>query len=210
MSKKRAARCPKCQAKMLIEPKAESFRIKCASCGLVLSVPASPVQPSAVTIENVVETTKLPAATKEPPKPPHFTEFQGYNVEESRRSVEKFIKSEWTPGKACATILGSFWLIVLLLLWSSEALLLILPIQKEELADHAPALVRIILQPFLALLVTVGFGLYLAPSGVAILRRHNNAIPVFLVNMFLGWTFLGWVGAFVWSFTDNAKPRSAN
>ena len=26
------------------------------------------------------------------------------------------------------------------------------------------------------------------------------------LNLFLGWTFVGWVGALVWAMTDNVKP----
>jgi hypothetical protein len=27
-----------------------------------------------------------------------------------------------------------------------------------------------------------------------------------VLNLFLGWTFLGWVIAMVWAFTDNTRP----
>lgn len=45
---------------------------------------------------------------------------------------------------------------------------------------------------------------YFLPTVVAVLRRYHNALPVFLVNLFLGWTLLGWLGALIWSCM--AKP----
>ena len=44
-------------------------------------------------------------------------------------------------------------------------------------------------------------GLYFIPSIVASHRNHHNTIPILLVNVFLDWTFLGWVLALVWSTT---------
>jgi hypothetical protein len=48
---------------------------------------------------------------------------------------------------------------------------------------------------------------YFIPTLVALMRRHSNAAPVVLLNLFLGWTFIGWVVALVWSFTDNTTAR---
>jgi len=39
-------------------------------------------------------------------------------------------------------------------------------------------------------------------------RSHHNAATIFLLNLFLGWTFLGWVIALVWSATAVQKPSS--
>jgi hypothetical protein len=36
---------------------------------------------------------------------------------------------------------------------------------------------------------------------------HLNLVPIFLVNLLLGWSFLGWVGALVWSFTSHTKAN---
>ena len=47
--------------------------------------------------------------------------------------------------------------------------------------------------------------MYFAPSIVAILRKHRNKLPIFVLNLFVGWTFLGWVGALVWSCTTQKR-----
>ena len=49
----------------------------------------------------------------------------------------------------------------------------------------------------IAFLVTVAI-LFL-PTIVAVSRHHKNRVPIFLLNFFLGWTFIGWVVAFIWS-----------
>lgn len=51
--------------------------------------------------------------------------------------------------------------------------------------------------------------IYLFPTVIAFVRKHGNLMPVFLVNLFLGWTIIGWFIAFVWSTTNNVRPRTA-
>lgn len=46
---------------------------------------------------------------------------------------------------------------------------------------------------------------YFLPALVASARRHRNTSAIFALNLFLGWTFIGWVVAIVWSFTDNTR-----
>ncbi len=49
--------------------------------------------------------------------------------------------------------------------------------------------------------VALFFCLYFLPAIVAHRRDHHNKAAIFILNLFLGWTFLGWVGALVWSLT---------
>jgi hypothetical protein len=42
--------------------------------------------------------------------------------------------------------------------------------------------------------------LYFIPTAIASVRNHNNITSIFILNIFLGWTVLGWVGALIWSF----------
>ena len=41
--------------------------------------------------------------------------------------------------------------------------------------------------------------LYFLPTIIAIARHHRNALAIFLVNFFTGWTGIGWIVALVWS-----------
>lgn len=43
--------------------------------------------------------------------------------------------------------------------------------------------------------------MYFLPTFVAGLRHHHNGGAIFLLNLLLGWTLLGWVLALVWSVT---------
>ncbi len=43
--------------------------------------------------------------------------------------------------------------------------------------------------------------LYFLPWLIALIRGHHNAGAIFVLNFLLGWTFIGWLFAFIWSFT---------
>jgi hypothetical protein len=66
------------------------------------------------------------------------------------------------------------------------------------------------LAAFVALGTLVGFAFALAlfflPTLVAKSRNHPNTLPIFLVNLFFGWTFIGWAIALVWACTRPAQP----
>ena len=40
---------------------------------------------------------------------------------------------------------------------------------------------------------------YFLPTVVAGFRGHKNTLAIFLLNLFLGWTLFGWLGALIWS-----------
>lgn len=54
--------------------------------------------------------------------------------------------------------------------------------------------------------LVVALFVYFLPTGIAQQRRHRERTPIFLLNLLLGWTFMGWVAAFVWSLTSNVEP----
>ena len=47
--------------------------------------------------------------------------------------------------------------------------------------------------------------LYFAPALVARSRKHKSAQAITLLNIFLGWTVLGWIVAAVWAHTGNTR-----
>ena len=57
----------------------------------------------------------------------------------------------------------------------------------------------------LILLVTVPIGFL--PSIVAAARMHPRMLWILLVNIFLAWTFVGWIGALVWSLLPISRSR---
>jgi hypothetical protein len=44
--------------------------------------------------------------------------------------------------------------------------------------------------------------IYLLPTIIASSRKHHNAGAIFALNLLLGWSFIGWIVALVWSFTN--------
>jgi hypothetical protein len=52
------------------------------------------------------------------------------------------------------------------------------------------------------LLSMLGLSLYLLPALIAYQRSHINRHAIFLVNLLLGWSIIGWVVALIWSATS--------
>jgi hypothetical protein len=43
---------------------------------------------------------------------------------------------------------------------------------------------------------------YFIPALIAAIR-HRQTLAIFVLNLFLGWTIVGWVGALVWACTTS-------
>ena len=48
-----------------------------------------------------------------------------------------------------------------------------------------------------------GFLVYFLPTIVALLREKYDRVSIFLLNLFLGWTVIGWIVAMVWAFKND-------
>ena len=44
-----------------------------------------------------------------------------------------------------------------------------------------------------------GFVMYFLPSIIAIVRSKRDVTAIILLNLFLGWTMIGWVVSLVWA-----------
>lgn len=49
---------------------------------------------------------------------------------------------------------------------------------------------------------------YFIPFITAKIRKHHNALAIFVLNFLLGWTALGWIAALIWSCTQVKTPDS--
>ena len=56
------------------------------------------------------------------------------------------------------------------------------------------------------MLIVIPISAYFLPTIVAAARKHPNERPDLVINLFTGWTGLGWIIALAWSFTAIAKP----
>lgn len=56
------------------------------------------------------------------------------------------------------------------------------------------------------IIVFIALPLYLLPTLIGLIRRKRNRLPIFLLNLFAGWTVLGWIIALVWgAMSDKEK-----
>ncbi len=51
--------------------------------------------------------------------------------------------------------------------------------------------------------------LYFAPSFIAHRREHANRTAILVLNIFLGWTMIGWVIALVWAHSTASAPQAS-
>ncbi|AEV97743.1 hypothetical protein A4D02_16135 [Niastella koreensis] len=55
------------------------------------------------------------------------------------------------------------------------------------------------------ILIIIAFSLYFLPSIIANARKNSNATAITLLNLFLGWTVIGWITALIWAFASSSK-----
>ena len=53
--------------------------------------------------------------------------------------------------------------------------------------------------------IVIGLFVYFIPTIIGL--RKRNAAAIFMLNLFLGWTFVGWVVALVWAFTVDSEQK---
>lgn len=44
-----------------------------------------------------------------------------------------------------------------------------------------------------------GFVMYFLPSIIALARSKRDTLAIFLLNLFLGWSVIGWLVALIWA-----------
>jgi hypothetical protein len=57
------------------------------------------------------------------------------------------------------------------------------------------------------ILAIVGF-IYFIPSIYARSQHRRNTAAIFLLNLFLGWTLIGWIIACIWAEMKDPQPAS--
>ncbi len=62
----------------------------------------------------------------------------------------------------------------------------------------------------LILLIAMGAGAYLFPAFIAGFREVRNIGGIIALNVLLGWTVLGWVGALVWAISGETRQQAAD
>ncbi len=49
------------------------------------------------------------------------------------------------------------------------------------------------------ILFIISIGIYFIPTIVASSNKKRNVVGIFVLNLFFGWTLIGWVGSLVWA-----------
>jgi hypothetical protein len=48
-------------------------------------------------------------------------------------------------------------------------------------------------------------GIYFLPTIIANINQKKNENAILVLNLFLGWTFIGWVVALIWAVSHESK-----
>jgi hypothetical protein len=49
-----------------------------------------------------------------------------------------------------------------------------------------------------------GFVLYFLPTIIALIKSKRDTVAILLLNLFLGWSVIGWIIALVWAAKNDA------
>jgi len=76
---------------------------------------------------------------------------------------------------------------------------------KRNLTVFQIVLILICLVIIIYLPILLLVPIYFIPSFVADYRDHQSKMGITALNLFLGWTFLGWVISLVWALSSVEK-----
>ena len=81
--------------------------------------------------------------------------------------------------------------------------------EKANAKAEAEASARLRMRAGMTLLFVVAFLIYFLPSIVAFRRKKTNTAAILCLNIFLGWTLVGWVVSLTWALTVDAAQLLA-
>ncbi len=58
---------------------------------------------------------------------------------------------------------------------------------------------------FKLMFLVAGLAFYFLPTLIANSRRSQSLAGIFILNLLLGWTFIGWIAALVWAATSERR-----
>ena len=57
------------------------------------------------------------------------------------------------------------------------------------------------------ILITLVLFIHFLPTIIAVYKKHLQLNAILMLNILLGWTFIGWVFAFVWAMTKTKGEK---
>ena len=58
------------------------------------------------------------------------------------------------------------------------------------------------------LAILIAFAMYFLPTIIGFMRGHASKWAIFLVNLFFGWSVIGWFIAFIWSVANKGGSQN--
>jgi hypothetical protein len=58
---------------------------------------------------------------------------------------------------------------------------------------------------FFATILLLALGVHFLPTFIAVVRQHRHALLIFVLNLFLGWTVIGWLVLLIWAAVGEEK-----
>jgi hypothetical protein len=59
--------------------------------------------------------------------------------------------------------------------------------------------------PFVFPFFGFGFVMYFLPTIIAAVRSKRDVVSIAVLNIFLGWTLVGWIIALVWALKEDVR-----
>jgi len=59
-------------------------------------------------------------------------------------------------------------------------------------------------------IIVVTLFLYFLPPFIAYRRKHNAFTGILIIDIFFGWTFIGWILCLVWAYGTNTAGNFPN
>lgn len=123
-------------------------------------------------------------------KCPYCGEIVKENALKCKKCKEWLVDEKEIKNKNIAFIIFSAICYILFCLISFISLCLSTDISRDEVEAV-----------FILCLLFLGFvyTLYFAPTMIAIHKKHSNTNTIFIINLVLGWTIIGWIVALILS-----------
>lgn len=78
---------------------------------------------------------------------------------------------------------------------------------STEPTRQSPQTIGVFQWLFLAIVALGAVFLYTLPAFISASRNSPNFIAILLINIFLGWTVVGYIAMLIWACVDNVQPN---
>src|SRR5690349_13833861 len=84
----------------------------------------------------------------------------------------------------------------------------LLPLADEK-TETGATIISVLAAATSSILIFISVAIYVLPTLVATGRHDHHAFDITVLNIFAGWTIVGWAAALIWSLIDSANSRGS-